>query len=91
MRAVVMTTADASSPEWHRQRLREIDLDHARPGATRILLHGDGVGAAGGPIVLRASAPGLEEATISVPTSVDPADGVMEVAARSAGTKVSIE
>ena len=40
------------------------------------------VGGAPGPIVLEASAPGLASATVSVATSVDPSDAVLEVASK---------
>lgn len=80
-----MVTEDASSPAWHRSRLAEIDLHGDAQTKVR---QGNVVPT---PIVIRASAPGLPDATIEIPTSVNPSDGVMAVAAASAGKPVVIE
>ena len=90
VRATIMTTEDHSSAAWHRARLLQIDVDSS--SRTRVVLDSDSDDVVPAPpIVLQASAPGLPSATISVPTSADPADGVLEVAARSAGKRVSID
>lgn len=92
-RATIMTTQDRSSPAWHRARLLEIDVNSGAGQSAHIVppLEDEATLAAPAPIVIQASSPGLRTATISVPTSTDPADGVLAVAARSAGKKVSID
>lgn len=90
VRAVIMTTEDKSSAPWHRARLQEIDGDSG--SITLITPHSgdssvDGVAT---PIVVEASAANLPPVRIAIPTSTDTADGVMEVAAASAGKPVAI-
>ena len=89
VRATIITTEDKSSPAWHRLRLQEIDIESGLQ--TRITTHTGNttIDAAAEPIVLKASAPGLPSATLKIPTSTDPADGVMQVAAASAGKRVT--
>ena len=77
-------TEDSGTARWHRSRLLQIDADgNIR---TRIV---DPVASDVTPpqtsIVVRASAPGLESATITVPVSSDPAHHVLNVAYSSRG------
>ena len=68
---------DASSPSWHRARLREIDVDST-------VTEGDNSST----IVVQATSAGLTPATISIPVATDATAGVLEVAAASAGKPV---
>eukprot|EP01043_Picozoa_sp_COSAG02_P047906 COSAG02_NODE_4642_length_5137_cov_4.568877_1_plen_438_part_00 len=89
VRAIVITTEDKSSPPRHRGRMQEIDVDSG--AQTRIITETSDDAAAATPIVLQATAQGLLSATITIPTSTDPSDSVMQVAAASAGKRVTIE
>jgi hypothetical protein len=91
VRAIVMTTEDKSSPPWHRERLQEIDVEAGMQTHIITKTGDDAIDNNATPIMLRATAQGLPSATITIPTSTDPADGVMEVAAASAGKPVTIE
>ena len=102
VRAVVMVTEDQASPAWHRARLHEIDVDAGartttiQPADQERRDHDvnsddrdrdrDPI-----PIVLRATAPDLAAATIEIPTTSDPAAGVMQTAAASAGKPVHFD
>ena len=78
-RTFVQTTLDCTSPE--RDLISAIDLDGVR-APTGVVVNQAACDIA--PIVVAASANGLGEATISIPTSVDAAaDGVLAVAART--------
>ena len=91
VRATVITTEDKSSPPWHRERLREIDIESGVQTRITTQTGDDVIDNVATPIVLQATAEGLPAVTITIPTSIDPADGVMEVAAASAGKPVTIE
>lgn len=78
-RAIVMSTSVAALPACERALLAQIDLDIDVAGL---------LGDAPETIVLQATAPGLGSVAISVPVSNDPADGVLAVAAASAGKAV---
>lgn len=91
VRAIVMTTEDKSSPSWHRERLQEIDIEAGTQTRIATKTGDDAIDNVAVPIVLQATAPGLSTATITIPTSTDVADGVMHVAAASAGKPVTIE
>ena len=70
--------------------MAEIDVPTAA-ALTKITQDVGGDANVAAPIVLRASAAGLASVEITIPTSTDPADGVMEVAVASAGKPVTIE
>jgi hypothetical protein len=77
VRGLIQVVKDASSPIWHRARLREIDVDSA-------VTDGDNPST----IVVHATSAGLTSATISIPVTTDATAGVLEVAAASAGKPV---
>ena len=79
-------TEDSGTARWHRPRLLQIDADaNAR---TRIVDPMSDAPSAS--IVVRASAPGLKDATITVPVSSDPADHVLNVAYSSRGQALEL-
>lgn len=87
VRGLVKVTMDAASPLWHRERLRQIDVDS---GSLTTIVDGDCDGVPPS-IVIQATAPGLTPATLSIPTSHDAASaGVLPVAAASAGEPVLV-
>jgi hypothetical protein len=80
-RVVVQVTADCTSPL--RNRIIAIDVD----GGQRTYVSSDGAACAAlGPIVVRASAAGLADATVTLQTSVAPADAPLAAAAAAFGT-----
>ena len=88
VRATIITTEDKSSAAWHRARLKEIDIESGLLTRITTAKGDDAVDTVAEPIVLQATAVGLPPATIHIPTSANPADGVMQVAAASAGKTV---
>merc|ERR1711981_844858 len=71
VRGIVQVTEDSGTARWHRSRLLQIDADgNAR---TRIVDPRVSDAAPSQAIVVRASSPGLTDATITVPVSSDPA------------------
>ena len=67
-RAFVRTTVDAATPLWHRRRLVQIDADTGRGGSATVVAGGEHA-AAGGDIILQASAPGLAPVLLTIPVS----------------------
>lgn len=65
-RGIVQVSQDSATPEQHRRRLRQIDVDGGR--RTTIDLGGSPQPAA---IVVTASSPGLKPATIEIPVSTN--------------------
>eukprot|EP01043_Picozoa_sp_COSAG02_P027069 COSAG02_NODE_1579_length_11851_cov_12.490343_4_plen_498_part_00 len=80
VRGLIQVVKDASSPIWHRARLREIDVDSA-------VTEGDHPSA----IVVQATAASLTPATISIPVTSDTTAGVLEVASAYAGKPVMFD
>ena len=79
-RAVVVVTSVAALPAVQRALLSAIDIDSVVDGLVD--------GAALSQIVVEASSPGLPPAQLAIPVSTAAADGVLEVARRSAGKVV---
>ena len=79
-RAVVVVTSVAALPAVQRALLAAIDIDSVVDGLVD--------GAALSQIVVEASSPGLPPAQLAIPVSTAAADGVLEVARRSAGKVV---
>ena len=81
-----MVTEDSATPDWHRDRMLEID------GAANSIVvpsNSDRSGAAEA-IVVSIASEGLTSATVSIPVSTDVSkDGVMAVAAATAGKPVT--
>ena len=67
-----------------RRRLAAVHVEAGRRGAARIFV-GEGHGAPPPPIVVRATAPGLISATLSIPLTTDPAALPEAVASASVG------
>ena len=89
VRGVIMVTEDSATPDWHRDRMLEID------GAANSIVvpsnsdRSDRSGAAEA-IVVSIASEGLTSATVSIPVSTDVSkDGVMAVAAATAGKPVT--
>ena len=80
VRAFVRSTEDCASAPSHRARLRSIDADGGV--RTAVCAPGSARERAAAPIVVRASAPGLASATLSIPVSHDWADRAHGVARR---------
>jgi hypothetical protein len=76
VRVVVQATQRATGSALERQLLNRIDRD---AGLVTTIVEDDKVTVE--EITLSASAPGLKSATLSIPTSVDPADSVLASAA----------
>lgn len=83
VRGIIRVTAVATFSDEHAGLLKLLNPD-AGVGSrsARIMQFG---AAPMDPIVIQASSPGLPPVTLSIPTSVDPADSVLAVAAVSVG------
>ena len=80
-------TEDSATPDWHRDRMLEID--GADANSIVIPPNSDRSGAAEA-IVVSIASEGLTSATVSIPVSTDVSkDGVMAVAAATAGKPVT--
>ena len=87
VRGVIMVTEDSATPDWHRDRMLEID--GADANSIVIPPNSDRSGAAEA-IVVSIASEGLTSATVSIPVSTDVSkDGVMAVAAATAGKPVT--
>ena len=83
-RCIVKAALVAAGTPEERALLAAVNVDAGMgPGAAAVF-PGDAASAPTS-ITLTASAPGLPTATLSIPLSTDPADSVLEVAARSVG------
>lgn len=100
MRALVRVTRDVASPDWHRRRLRQVDVDSGRHNGvgahsiTRVLLPEEingtePLGTAN--IVLEATGPGLTPGRITIVVSSDPAHRVLPTAVRSVAVPLDLE
>lgn len=82
-RAIVRVTIDAASNDVDRNMLLEVDVDGGRANPNVTIIPG-GATPPSAPIVVRASSPGLDASTVSIPISADAeAYGVLAVATRS--------
>jgi hypothetical protein len=87
VRGVVQVTHVASSSSWHREAMRQMDLE----GGHRTSI-ASGTAISADPIVIEASSPGLKSSRVSIQVSADDQlHGVLAVAARSAGTAYTSE
>jgi hypothetical protein len=83
VRGVIQVTHDAASSVWHREAMRQMDLD----GGRRTTVAAGNDSSASSPIVLEASSPGLTSSRVTIQVSTDEQqDGVLAVAARSVGS-----
>jgi len=78
-RAVVRVSSTAGRDAIERKLMQYVDIEVA-----------PNLAAPPHPIVIRASTPGLLPTTVSIPTSIDPTDGVLSVAAQGAGRPVPL-
>ncbi len=88
MRAVVRVTSTAGRSAHERAVLSGVD--HRGPmsrGVSSSSSHHPSLST--DPIVVEASSPGFAPATLTIPTSVDPADTVLAVASAGAGQAVN--
>ena len=84
VRAIVRSMVDAASPDSVRSRRAQVDLEAGKgPRASAILPVG---GTPQSSFTVRATAPGLSEATLVVALSTDGADSVLAAAAAGVGS-----
>ena len=80
-------TEDSATPDWHRDRM--LQIDGAAANSVVVPSNSDRSGAAEA-IVVSIASEGLTSATVSIPVSTDVSkDGVMAVAAATAGKPVT--
>ena len=86
VRAVIRVTSSAGRDVAERALLRQIDV--SGPMAATLSPEEAKLAMDTSPILVEASTPGLPPVRVSIPTSTDPADGVLAVAQAAAGKPV---